>query len=268
MTGTSDQQGAPVLDPQTQPSKAKENTNAEGVCPPHSAAPPAVPAVPDVKYTLFIPGEPIPRARPRYYARGRTVGVYDSQKVENALLLAKLKYAASQNMAFKPPETGIESFYVVEWCFGLSIPKSLKNGAFNRVLWNRVPHTKTPDVDNLIKMWDVANGFLWPDDSQIVRMTGTKRYAEKPFTRITVSRYTIKEMDATSEAITMIFSHDELKEFIEDAYRLGSAEVTTECRHPAFQLVGSLVAEFANKYASPLSKLKKEIYGAAKKDVP
>jgi crossover junction endodeoxyribonuclease RusA len=41
------------------------------------------------------------------------------------------------------------------------------------------PHTKRPDVDKLLRsVGDAMKAVVWADDSQLVEITGTKRYAE------------------------------------------------------------------------------------------
>lgn len=53
-----------------------------------------------------------------------------------------------------------------------------------------LPHTKKPDVDNLVKaVWDSLNGLLWRDDSQIWHIDTAKLYAgkaESPRVELTV----------------------------------------------------------------------------------
>jgi Holliday junction resolvase RusA-like endonuclease len=50
-----------------------------------------------------------------------------------------------------------------------------------------VPHTKKPDLDNLIKfVKDCANGILWDDDSQVTAITAAKAYYPHPATEIQV----------------------------------------------------------------------------------
>lgn len=46
--------------------------------------------------------------------------------------------------------------------------------------------TGKPDCDNLGKEIDALNGIVWNDDSQVVEMTITKAYAEKPGLEIRV----------------------------------------------------------------------------------
>ena len=43
-----------------------------------------------------------------------------------------------------------------------------------------VPHTKKPDLDNLVKsVVDGLSGFIYADDKQIVEIHATKRYAKR-----------------------------------------------------------------------------------------
>lgn len=75
--------------------------------------------------------------------------------------------------------------------FNFERPKS----HFNRkgVLLPSSPklHTKKPDIDNLIKfVLDALNGHLYVDDSQVVSISATKRYAPESCIEIKVVEIT------------------------------------------------------------------------------
>ncbi len=47
--------------------------------------------------------------------------------------------------------------------------------------------TKRPDGDNIIKViLDALNGFVYHDDAQICKIYFTKKYAEKPETKVLI----------------------------------------------------------------------------------
>lgn len=51
----------------------------------------------------------------------------------------------------------------------------------------KIAHLHVPDVDNLLKLvQDGLNGIAYVDDSQIVKVTGWKRYGEESQTLVTV----------------------------------------------------------------------------------
>jgi Holliday junction resolvase RusA-like endonuclease len=49
------------------------------------------------------------------------------------------------------------------------------------------PKTTKPDCDNYTKLWsDAVNGILWDDDGKVYKMTGTKYWADKPYSVVKV----------------------------------------------------------------------------------
>ena len=91
------------------------------------------------------------------------------------------------------PETPITKAirFGVVFCF--SRPKShYRSGKFSNFLKNNAPesHTKTPDVDNLVKfVADSLNGVFYIDDSQIIELKAEKKYisdGELPHTEIMI----------------------------------------------------------------------------------
>ena len=138
--------------------------------------------------TIRIPGNPIGKARPRFYRRGKFVGVYNCQDTEEGKFKWEL---AAQSKEVQPIETAIH----LTCRFFMPIPASISKK--KRALYEgcAIPHTKKPDLDNLIKfVKDCANGILWKDDSQVIAITASKAYHPNPATDIIV------EWDATEEA--------------------------------------------------------------------
>lgn len=127
---------------------------------------------------ITIPGVPIPKHRPR---RSKWGGMYSDQKDEEK--------------AWK--QSAVVQFYRQRRCMGLldgpislvcqffmPIPKSLSK--CNRAYLP--PHTKKPDLDNLVK-WvkDCLNKIAWDDDAQVDSITATKRYDDVPRTEVYIS---------------------------------------------------------------------------------
>ena len=72
------------------------------------------------------------------------------------------------------PMTGALYLKVI---FYMPIPKSLSKK--KQVLLENTPHTKKPDLDNLIKTFDALNGILWADDSQICTIMAEKKWSKE-----------------------------------------------------------------------------------------
>lgn len=127
--------------------------------------------------------EPVPQLRPRTSARGGHVRVYDPPKVKQ---FKSILHNLVTEQYDKPPMTGALS---VSLLFYRPIQRSLSNIERQRRLSNQHKPTVKPDVDNYIKSTlDSLNGVLWEDDSQIVKLTAEKRYAEKGKIIITVTQ--------------------------------------------------------------------------------
>lgn len=127
--------------------------------------------------------EPVPQLRPRASSRGGRVRLYDPPKVKQfKVVLHNLVTEQYKN----PPFTGALS---VSMLFYRPVQKSLSNIERQRRLSNEHKAVVKPDVDNYIKSTlDALNGVLWDDDSQIVKVTAEKRYAEKGKIIITVTQ--------------------------------------------------------------------------------
>ncbi len=126
--------------------------------------------------TVTIPGRPIPLKRPRLSKKK----VYDAQvEIKERIhweIFSQLE-APNYFAHFKGPITLIMEFH-------MPIPKYTKR--IRKALEDQ-PHSKRPDIDNLIKFYcDVCTALLYRDDSQVYNITATKIYSEKPKTVITI----------------------------------------------------------------------------------
>lgn len=123
--------------------------------------------------------EPTPQLRPRVSSRGGYVRVYDPPKVKN---FKNLLRSLADDQYARPPLIGPLS---VSLTFYRPVQKSISKTERKRRLSNQSKPVVKPDTDNYIKSTlDALNGVLWHDDSQIVKITGEKRYGDHP--RITV----------------------------------------------------------------------------------
>lgn len=124
--------------------------------------------------------EPTPQLRPRVSSRGGYVRVYDPPKVKQFKSLLR---SSAINQYSRPPLLGPLS---VSLTFYRPVQKSISRSERERRLSNRSKPVVKPDTDNYIKATlDALNGVLWHDDAQIVKITGEKRYSDRP--KITVS---------------------------------------------------------------------------------
>jgi Holliday junction resolvase RusA-like endonuclease len=96
----------------------------------------------------WIPGEPLPMARPRFDSRSRRS--YTDARSE-----------AEQNR--------------IKWLLKAERPRCALEGALEvRLLFRRTTRSKV-DVDNLAKMvLDAAKGIVWHDDHQVHRLVVVK----------------------------------------------------------------------------------------------
>lgn len=134
-----------------------------------------------------IPGEPVPKDRPRFRAvtarDGRSfVNVYTDAKTrafEKALALT-----AKVAMRGKQPLQGPLMAAVTAF---MGVPVSWSAKKRDSALAGVIRPTGRPDWDNVAKSGlDALNGIVFLDDSQIVKAAVEKLYSETPMLRIEV----------------------------------------------------------------------------------
>lgn len=114
-----------------------------------------------------IPGKPNAWQRARSNGKVR----FDSpEQTRNKALIAQIGAAAMQGR--QPLEGPLEVHVAAFWLYPKSMSKKVR-GTYGSHF-----HTSRPDSDNLGKLiGDALNGIVWRDDSQIVTLQVTKRYA-------------------------------------------------------------------------------------------
>ena len=123
-----------------------------------------------------IPAVPVPKGRPRMTRSGH---IYTPQKTKEAEALIKF-YAQT----FVTPTDQPLSMCVR---FGMPIPKSYSKAKRIMIGEGVLHHTKTPDLDNLLKLvLDGLNGIAYIDDKQIIELTASKFYAESVGTTVQI----------------------------------------------------------------------------------
>ena len=137
----------------------------------------------------WLPIPPTAKGRPRFArATGRAYTPAATQAAERTLqgeLSAAIKLGVSAQQ-YEWPMTGPLE---LELGFTLGIPASWGKRKAQGARDGIVRHTSRPDVDNMGKLvMDAANGVLWHDDSQLVRVTLAKWYGPTPGTTVTLYR--------------------------------------------------------------------------------
>lgn len=119
-----------------------------------------------------VPGEPVGKGRPRFTRQGRAYTPAKTARYENLVSLAfTQKY--SDHVPFEGP---IEMKMIAYF----SIPKSWSKKKVEQARLNKIWPTNKPDTDNIAKVKDALNGIAFHDDSQVVKETIIKIYAETP----------------------------------------------------------------------------------------
>lgn len=128
--------------------------------------------------TFTVIGKPISKKRPRFFRRGKFTGTYNPQQTEEGRWLLAASGQIAEKIS-KPIDTKID----MAMRFIMPIPSSWSK----KKKANPEPHTKKPDIDNMIKFClDCLNGYLFIDDRQITALMAVKEYGPVPETVITV----------------------------------------------------------------------------------
>jgi len=138
---------------------------------------------------IIIPGIPIAKHRPRFARRGKGTAVYSDQETEEDLMLWHVKQQTSGHRLFKDA-------VLVDTKFFMPRPKSHfgtgRNAGKLKPSASKY-HIKKPDTDNLVKfLFDIFNGSVWKDDSQVIYEVSEKIYCvpgEEPRTEVTVQDF-------------------------------------------------------------------------------
>ena len=136
--------------------------------------------------SFFVPGQPVPKARPRT-VRNKKTGKVHSFTPENTVIFENLvKTKAEEAMrGWKPILGPVEAKIFV----GLAVPTSWSQKRRNEALRGEIAPTKKPDLDNVVKtIKDGMNAIVYRDDNQIVRVNASKHYTATPGVFVTVQQ--------------------------------------------------------------------------------
>lgn len=119
---------------------------------------------------IVIPGQPVPKGRPRFSRRGRSVVAHTPARTAEAE--ARIAEAARRVYDGEPLTGPLR----VDAVFILPRPGRLQTRRHaGGLLWA----PKRPDVDNLRKLLLDGLAALWGDDAQVVDGRSVKVYAER-----------------------------------------------------------------------------------------
>lgn len=129
-----------------------------------------------------VPGNPVPKQRPRACKKGKYIQIYTPR--ETKMYEKKVAKYYKENYSNTDKLKGSLSVEI-EGIF--TPPISISNKKRNEMLEGKVPHTKKPDCDNLGKTpLDGLNGIAYEDDSQINKLSISKKFGEKAQLNITI----------------------------------------------------------------------------------
>ena len=132
-----------------------------------------------IKFT--VDGEPKGKGRPRFRSFGKFVTTYTDAKtksLETNIRNTYLGYGFDSNLEENIPVDIDIKFY-------MPIPKSLSEKKKKELIDQ--PHTKKPDIDNMLKsVYDGLNKAAFADDSQVYCSSNEKLYSLNPRTEVTL----------------------------------------------------------------------------------
>lgn len=215
--------------------------------------------------TITIPGDPIPKLRPRFTKQGIT---YDTQSHQKKHIQWYLKSFIKERLA--EIQFPIPGRINCEFYFYMPIPESFSKRDKSLISWNAFEHISKPDCDNLVKFYlDCMSGIVYEDDRRIYRMYVLKRYDSEPRTEIRIMAPQQPIMSKV-KAILGLFSADELADFADDLMVIADC-LDTEFLNQREEMTEQLQLEaayalsiFADKHAAGLMQISKKYPGVWK----
>lgn len=134
-----------------------------------------------MRVVFYVPGRPVPKARPRVTKKGYAYTPRKTMAFEQSVVLA---YRKSKAGGKQFPE-GVP--LLMELTFTFSPPKSWSKARREDVIRRGMCPTCRPDLDNLMKgVADALNGVAYKDDGQIAGAVIRKQYGRKDSTRVII----------------------------------------------------------------------------------
>ena len=131
-----------------------------------------------------IPGEPQGKGRPRVVRNGAFTKTYTPEKTATYENLVKVEFQNAYP-GFQPYEVGVPLEVIIDARFAPASSVSKKKRM--AMLEGIIHPTKVPDADNVAKVvLDALHGVCYLNDSSVVRLVVTKRYASIPCVEVEV----------------------------------------------------------------------------------
>ena len=124
--------------------------------------------------TVFIPGEPQGKERPKFARAGAHVKTYTPEKT--VVYESRVRFEYIRHCKVRFPEDAVLE---VDITAVFSIPKRTPKKNLAGMLDGSVRPTRKPDVDNIVKIiLDALNGVVYKDDAKVVAVTARKIYGK------------------------------------------------------------------------------------------
>ena len=136
-------------------------------------------------------GEPVGKGRPRVTARGgKFAHAYTPKKTKDFEDAIRFEFNVSNCEKMPVYDKGVP--LQAEMTFAFSVPKSYTKKHRAACLNGEAMHTMKPDTDNIVKaVLDALAGAAFADDSQVVKVTAEKIYAEEPYVEVAIYEYRV-----------------------------------------------------------------------------
>lgn len=119
-----------------------------------------------------IPGNPVPKARPRF-ANGHAFTPEKTRSYEEMVRLFAMKAMRGKKMFTGAVSLSVTAFF--------PIPQSFTKAVREKAITGRFRHKKKPDWDNVGKIVsDALNGVVYADDAVVSDGAVKKRYSDFP----------------------------------------------------------------------------------------
>jgi len=130
-----------------------------------------------------IKGIPTAQGRPRFFRRGKFVGVYDPDKSAQGKNNTRAQLVNQAPVYYEEGPLALILYFLFPRPKSHYTKKGLRPNA-------PIFHCSRPDLDNLTKNFmDAATGILWKDDSLVSRKKTTKKYtSEEPGIEVRIYR--------------------------------------------------------------------------------
>ena len=139
--------------------------------------------------TLTILGKPFGKQRPKFSRRGGFVKTYTPKETisyENYVKTVAMETMSKNKFdgwfEKEPLKVKVVAYY--------EIPSSWSKKKTLQALNKEILPTVKPDVDNCVKaLFDALNEVLWQDDTQVVELSITKFYSDRPRVIMEIEKY-------------------------------------------------------------------------------